>query len=168
MTPVPAAERSKARVYGRSLAGIAGSNHAGGMDGRPLWVLSGITRPEESYRLWCVLVCDLGTSRMRRLKLIKGCKCRIEEEWHNDRVNWPRRLISIEDCTCRWNTFMEHSVEAMLVQVPCYMRSGNSCKSHEFSGSESVKMTVQFVWRERTSYAVICQFRSRRGKRGTY
>jgi hypothetical protein len=27
-----------------------------------------------------VLVCDLGTSRMRRLKLIKGCKCRIEEE----------------------------------------------------------------------------------------
>jgi hypothetical protein len=21
-----------------------------------------ITRPEESYRLWCVIVCDLGTS----------------------------------------------------------------------------------------------------------
>jgi hypothetical protein len=39
-----------------------------------------ITRPEESYRLCCVLGCDLGTSRMRRLKLIKGCKCRIEEE----------------------------------------------------------------------------------------
>jgi hypothetical protein len=31
-----------------------------------------ISRPEQSYRLWCVLVCDLGTSRMRRLKLIKG------------------------------------------------------------------------------------------------
>jgi hypothetical protein len=26
-----------------------------------------ITRPEESYRLWCVVVCDLETSRMRRL-----------------------------------------------------------------------------------------------------
>ena len=25
-----------------------------------------ITRPEESYRLWCVIVCDLETSRMRR------------------------------------------------------------------------------------------------------
>ena len=25
-----------------------------------------ITRPEESYRLWCVAVCDLETSRMRR------------------------------------------------------------------------------------------------------
>jgi hypothetical protein len=25
-----------------------------------------ITRPEESFRLWCVVVCDLETSRMRR------------------------------------------------------------------------------------------------------
>jgi hypothetical protein len=24
-----------------------------------------ITRPEESYRLWCVVVCNLETSRMR-------------------------------------------------------------------------------------------------------
>ena len=39
-----------------------------------------ITRPEEFYRLWWVLVCDLGTSRMRRLKFMKGCKCPIEEE----------------------------------------------------------------------------------------
>jgi hypothetical protein len=30
-----------------------------------------ITRPEESYRLWCVFVCNLGTSRMRRLKLVE-------------------------------------------------------------------------------------------------
>jgi len=25
-----------------------------------------ITRPDKSYRLWCVVVCDLQTSRMRR------------------------------------------------------------------------------------------------------
>jgi hypothetical protein len=60
------------------------------MDGCPLRVLcvfSGrglcdglITRPEESYRLWLVLVCDVGTSKMRRLKFIKGCECRMEEE----------------------------------------------------------------------------------------
>ena len=30
--PIPVTERSKARVCGRSLAGIAGSNPAGGMD----------------------------------------------------------------------------------------------------------------------------------------
>ena len=34
--PMPVAERSKSRVYGRSLAGIAGSSHAGGMDDCPL------------------------------------------------------------------------------------------------------------------------------------
>jgi len=31
-----------------------------------------ITRPEESYRLWCVVVCDQETSRMRRLKPATG------------------------------------------------------------------------------------------------
>jgi hypothetical protein len=30
--PIPVAERSKAWVFGRSLAGIVGSNHTGGMD----------------------------------------------------------------------------------------------------------------------------------------
>jgi len=32
-----------------------------------------ITRPEESYRLCCVVVCDLETSRMRRLWPALGC-----------------------------------------------------------------------------------------------
>jgi hypothetical protein len=56
------------------------------MVGFPLWVLcvlSGrdlcnglITRLEETCRLWCVLVCDLGTSRVRRLKLIRVINAR--------------------------------------------------------------------------------------------
>ena len=52
---------------------MVGSNPTVGMDVCLLWVLSGrgpcdelITRPEESYRLWCVVVCDLETSWMRR------------------------------------------------------------------------------------------------------
>ena len=57
------AARSKAWAYGRSLAGIAGSNPAGGTDVCcACCVLSGgglcdgpITRPKESYRVWCVL-----------------------------------------------------------------------------------------------------------------
>jgi hypothetical protein len=56
----------KAYVCGRSLAGIVGSNPTGGMD---VCLLSGrglcdelITRPEESYRMWCVVVCDLEAS----------------------------------------------------------------------------------------------------------
>ena len=55
------ATRSKAPVCGRSLAGIAGSNPVWGMDVSLVSVvLSGgglcfrpITRPEESYRVWC-------------------------------------------------------------------------------------------------------------------
>jgi len=41
-------------------------------------VLSGlcnepITHPQESYRLWCAIVCDLKTSRMRRPWPALGC-----------------------------------------------------------------------------------------------
>ena len=69
--PVPVAVRSKAWVCGHSPAEFVGSNPTGA------WmfvcceccVLSGrglcdelITRPEESYRLWCVVECDLETS----------------------------------------------------------------------------------------------------------
>ena len=57
-TPIPVAARSKAWVYGRSLAGIVGSNHTGGMDVCECCVLTGrclcdglITRPEESYQV---------------------------------------------------------------------------------------------------------------------
>jgi hypothetical protein len=62
--PVPVVPWSKASVCGRSLAGIVGSNPAGGilfsvcceccvLSGRGLCV-GLITRPEESCRLWCV------------------------------------------------------------------------------------------------------------------
>ena len=64
--PVPVAARSKAWVYGRSPAEIVGSNPTGRHGClSECCVLSGrglcdglITRPEESYGLWCV-VCDL-------------------------------------------------------------------------------------------------------------
>ena len=66
--PVPVAARSKAWVCGRSPA--VGLNPIGGMDVCLLCcLLSGrglcnelITRLEESYRLWCVVVCELETS----------------------------------------------------------------------------------------------------------
>jgi len=60
--PVPVPTLSRAWVCGFSLAEIVGSNLAGGMDvcceccvlsGRGLCV-GLITRPEESYRVWCV------------------------------------------------------------------------------------------------------------------
>jgi hypothetical protein len=62
--PVPVAAPSKALVCGRLPAEIVGSNPIGGMDVClfKCRVLSGrglcdelITRPEESYRMWCVI-----------------------------------------------------------------------------------------------------------------
>jgi hypothetical protein len=45
-----------------------------------------ITRPEESYRLWRVVVCDQETSRMRRLKPATGLR-KIQPQ----RVVTPRK-----------------------------------------------------------------------------
>jgi len=42
-----------------------------------------ITRPEESYRLWCVVVCDLETSRMRRPWPALG---------RSTKKKWPSRM----------------------------------------------------------------------------
>jgi hypothetical protein len=70
------AVRSKAYVFGRSPAEIVGSNPTGGMDVCcECCVLSGrdlcdalITRPEESYRLWRIVVCDQETSKNEEAK----------------------------------------------------------------------------------------------------
>jgi hypothetical protein len=70
--PILDVSRSHTTASGRSPAEIVGSNPTGGMDiCCECRVLSGsgpcdelITRPEESYRLCCVVVCDLETSRM--------------------------------------------------------------------------------------------------------
>jgi hypothetical protein len=47
------------------------------------YVLSGrglcdelITRPEEFFRMWCVVVCDLETSRMRMPRPFRGCRAK--------------------------------------------------------------------------------------------
>ena len=78
-TALPLA-RSPAGPLARSVAEIVGSNNTGGMDVCcECCVLSGrglcdglITRPEESYRLWRVVVCDQETSNTRRLKPATG------------------------------------------------------------------------------------------------
>jgi len=71
--PGPVTARFKAYVCSRSPAEIVGSNPTGGMNVCFECCVSGrglcdelITRPEESYRLWCIVLCGLETSRMRR------------------------------------------------------------------------------------------------------
>jgi hypothetical protein len=67
-TSIPAAARSKAWVCGRSLAGIVGSNLAGGIERCVLSCLclcvGLITRPEETYRMWCVRLWSLDNEKV--------------------------------------------------------------------------------------------------------
>jgi hypothetical protein len=50
-----------------------------------------ITRPEESYRLWCVVVVDLETSRMRRPWPTGGCCAKIKKEEKNKKNSLSRQ-----------------------------------------------------------------------------
>ena len=48
-----------------------------------------IPRPEESYRLWCVTVCDVETLRMRRPWPALGC-CDTEKSLRHDTFSFLR------------------------------------------------------------------------------
>ena len=90
---VTSAGPSGRRVYGQSLAGIAGSNPAGGMDGCPLWVLCvlflrradhssrgvlpTVVRPRVSFR----------NLQKEAAQTRKGCKCQAEEEEEEEEDN---------------------------------------------------------------------------------
>jgi len=47
-----------------------------------------ITRPEESYRLWCVVVCDLETSRIGAPYIydISNLRVNIHESVHRNNI----------------------------------------------------------------------------------
>jgi hypothetical protein len=48
-----------------------------------------ITRPEESYRQWCVVVCDLETSWMRRPWPTKGSRAKKKKKKQNKQTKRP-------------------------------------------------------------------------------
>ena len=83
------AARSKAWDSGCSPAEIVGSDPTGGMDVcRECCVLSGrglcdglITRPEESYRLWCRVVCDLENFVNEGVMAHWGLLRQIKKKW---------------------------------------------------------------------------------------
>jgi hypothetical protein len=56
-----------------------------------------ITRPEESYRLWWVVVCDLEISWMRRPWPTRGCRAKIKHYWSN--VKDREELQTNVNCT---------------------------------------------------------------------
>ena len=86
------ATRSKVQVCGRSSSEIVGSNPTGARMSVccECCVLSGrclcdelITRPEESYRLWCVVGCDLEALWLRRPRPTGGCYTRNKKKTYD-------------------------------------------------------------------------------------
>jgi hypothetical protein len=58
-----------------------------------------IILPEESYRMWCVFVCDLETSLMRRPWFTGGCCSETNKQTNKQRYNSthsePRRWVDV-------------------------------------------------------------------------
>ena len=68
-----------------------------------------ITRPEESYRLWCVVVCDQETSKTRRLKPATGL-------WKYNQ----------NGCNARKTNFL-HYVTRLTNKFCTALQNGNGC-----------------------------------------
>ena len=65
-----------------------------------------ITRPEESYRRWCVILCDLETSRMRRPWPTGGCRAKNKQIYmHIIFMLIP--ITSTAKCMLRRNTYFQ-------------------------------------------------------------
>jgi len=67
-----------------------------------------ITRPEESYRLCCVVVCDLETSRMGAPYIYDVNRLRVKSlefcvQWYEgDRYSSLARLVTaVNQCVCQ-------------------------------------------------------------------
>jgi hypothetical protein len=58
------------------------------LSGRGLWD-GPIPRPEESYRLWCVLVCDLESSRIKRPWPALGCSTKGKKKTSSAMHTFP-------------------------------------------------------------------------------
>ena len=65
-----------------------------------------ITRPEESYRLWCVVVCDLETSRMRRPWPALGRSAKGKKKHSTYRLQVLLRKHNCCFSNCGWTWFI--------------------------------------------------------------
>jgi len=105
------------------------------LSGRGLWDKL-ITRPEESYRLWCVVVCDLETSRMRRPWPTGGLLQQIKKMLHS-KVTFqlhpvflltPRTCLHLKTCFYEKEPNFKFLVSCLI--KPYYLLS--VCFMHSF------------------------------------
>jgi len=105
--------RDEAWVFCRSLAGIAGSNPAGSLGVcRECCVLLSrclcgglITRPEESYRLWCVWVWPWCVKQWGEPWPTRECCAVSVYIYSSVLITWPAFSASLSKCTYTIFTF---------------------------------------------------------------
>jgi hypothetical protein len=69
-----------------------------------------IIRPEESYRLWCVVVCDLETSRMRRMTRVGSQRHRKKKSYY-----YLDDLIKEDERDGEYNSFESDQIMQNLI-----------------------------------------------------
>jgi hypothetical protein len=108
-----------------------------------------ITRPEESYLLCCVVVCDLETSRIGAPYIYDISHLRVKHKVINDR----KGVMKYEMYTCIWRVlwpsfpvlwFPRHNMLALVcppwpIDFTCYIHELWHSKSHRNAGWEVYK-----------------------------
>jgi hypothetical protein len=140
--PVTVAARFMAWVSGRSSAEIVGSNPTRGLNVCcECCVLSSrglcdelITRPEKSYWVWCVVVCDLETLWMRRPWTTGGCCVNQKKIIIADVSAWPnKRMSELLQVGGQWSKQRRHYF--------CVLYSVEISWFKKFPGSEETELS---------------------------
>ena len=112
-----------------------------------------ITRPEESYRLWCVVVCDLETSRTRRPWPALGSNA-TEKKNNNSNTRYTT-YTTLRDWFKRWNSLGRLAVSSVIIWklriINNYLLDVTACKAvqfyRRFGGTHVPSILSPWRWR---------------------
>ena len=120
-----------------------------------------ITRPEESYRPWSVVVCDLETSWMRRPWPIEGCRTKNKTKTlctcELDRNNFEMKPINMIQRD-------EHKVEVHGKRSLCgagFQYTSPALVDSSTLSLNSTDCTKTYLWRNNMRCHLLCQKSSR-------
>jgi len=94
-----------------------------------------ITRPEESYNVWCVSECDVGTSIRRRLRttrVVDPCNVHIQADTHYV----TRRSIVVQHFLLEGT--VRSSEQVYRIRMNCWRRSGGRRQTIDGGGVRTV------------------------------
>jgi len=115
-----------------------------------------ITRPEESYRLWCVVVCDLETSWMRRPWPTGGLlrqKNSNKRPWNHDSTKYVCYKISeVLEVRLPWNkqlSYLEKTIYHQHCRLP--LKCDGTCAETRFRLSAKRTSPFKSAWERQFS-----------------